>query len=198
MYDEEAISLSPTEAFVLAMVKHGGLRSLYEFHELAGLSHGAVYPVLQKLEKLGLLESDFPKGQRKRTYRLTTDGESQLEVDWLAGCRKIPADSETLVRTAWVLSLFDRQHAREYLLRVAEVRFHDAEKIRIETLGVPLTESSSPIELFRYMQATMTAEIALTQAEVCKKLAVHFDDVKAGSKKKDVHLPKEKRKATDQ
>jgi DNA-binding PadR family transcriptional regulator len=193
MYDEESISLSPSEAFVLSMVMYGGLNSLYQFHQLAGLSHGAIFPILRRLEELHLLESAFTNGKRKRTYRVTADGESQLEVDWLAGWGKSPPDSESVVRTAWVLSLFDPEHAKEYLLHIAEVRVLDAEKIRARSWRGQRTVATTPLERFRFMQDSMMAELLKAQAEVCTTLAANFNHLKAERKTKGVKPPKEKK-----
>jgi DNA-binding PadR family transcriptional regulator len=194
MYDEESISLSPSEAFVLSMVKYGGLSSLYQFHQLAGLSHGAIFPILRRLQELHLLESAFVnKGKRTRTYRVTADGESQLEVDWRAGWGKSPPDSESVVRTAWVLSLFDPEHANEYLLHIAKIRLLGAEKIRVQSWRGQRTLATTPLERFRYMQDSMMAALLKAQAEVCTTLAANFNHLKAERKTTGVKPPKEKK-----
>jgi len=196
MYDEESISLSPSEVFVLSMLRYGGLNSLYQFHEQAGLSHGAIFPILRRLEELHLLESAFTKGKRKRMYRVTADGEAQLEVDWLAGWRKTPPDSESVVRTAWVLSLFDLEHAQEYLLHIAETRFLDAEKIRVQSSHAPRSTTIAPLDRFRFMQESMVSEVLQAQGAVCKRLAVYFNQAKAEGKSKGVKPPKEKKQSS--
>ena len=69
-----------------------------------------------------------------------------------------------------MLSLFDPEHANEYLLHIAEIRLLDAEKMRAQSWGGQGTVATTPLERFRFMQDSMMAELLKAQAEVCTTL----------------------------
>ena len=48
------------------------------------VEHGSLYPALHRLEKLGLIDSDWKKTEKKqraRYYRLTAAGRKQLATE---------------------------------------------------------------------------------------------------------------------
>ena len=52
--------------------------------EVLQVEHGSLYPALHRLEKLGLIDSDWKtteKKQRARYYRLTAAGRKQLATE---------------------------------------------------------------------------------------------------------------------
>ena len=50
-------------------------------HGRLDLPEGTVYPALHRLERSGLLASDWSdRGRRRRVYRLTTKGERELGI----------------------------------------------------------------------------------------------------------------------
>lgn len=57
-----------------------GLRG--QSNDVFDLPEGTVYPALHRLEKTGLLQSDWSVvgGRRRRTYQLTRKGQKSLEV----------------------------------------------------------------------------------------------------------------------
>ncbi len=73
--------MTQVTALVLRAVA-GDLRYGFEIMEACGLPSGTVYPTLRRLEKAGLLESNWETDQearaagrpRRRTYALTPDG----------------------------------------------------------------------------------------------------------------------------
>lgn len=78
------------DLLILAVVssgpKHGyavieGLRDLSQ--QTFDLPEGTVYPALHRLEKGGLLASEWStvSGRRRRTYRLTKKGEKSMVVE---------------------------------------------------------------------------------------------------------------------
>ena len=53
-------------------------------NEVLHVEHGSLYPALHRLEKLGLIDSDWKtteKKQRARYYRLTAAGKKQLATE---------------------------------------------------------------------------------------------------------------------
>ena len=64
------------------------------------VNQGSLYPALQRLEKLGLITSDWDtsdNNRRARYYRLTASGRRALG-DELASWRKFAAGLETVLR----------------------------------------------------------------------------------------------------
>jgi PadR family transcriptional regulator AphA len=84
-------SLSKTAYTILGMLRLGR-RTGYEIKSLVDVStrffwaasYGQIYPELNRLEKLGLIEGerDDSDGRRRKAYELTEDGERALR-EWL-------------------------------------------------------------------------------------------------------------------
>src|SRR3954468_8606254 len=104
------MSLSPTARLVLGMLRLGRHNG-YEIKQLAdvsarffwSVSYGQLYPELKRLEEAGLVTGeDEPSGnRRRRSYRLTDDGELALDA-WLTG----PEELSVGVRDEGLLKLF--------------------------------------------------------------------------------------------
>jgi DNA-binding PadR family transcriptional regulator len=78
------------DLLVLAVLADGPLHGyavIESLRERSGeafdLPEGTVYPVLHRLERAGLLASDWDEdsGRRRRTYRLTTPGRGAFEAE---------------------------------------------------------------------------------------------------------------------
>ena len=85
---------------VLASAPAHGYAVIEELKNRSGgtfeLPEGTVYPALHRLERAGLLQSawDDAEGRRRRVYRLTRRGRTQLERrkrDWLEFSRAVEA-----------------------------------------------------------------------------------------------------------
>jgi DNA-binding PadR family transcriptional regulator len=72
------IRLTHTTALVLSALAEGH-RHGFEIMEVSGLPSGTVYPVLRRLEREGILSSEWEAapgpGPRRRVYALTAQGE---------------------------------------------------------------------------------------------------------------------------
>lgn len=75
--------------------------------ETFDLPEGTVYPALHRLEKAGLLESDWAEvnGRRRRTYRLTRKGHGALGEEKRVWQEFSDAIRSVLKETAWAISL---------------------------------------------------------------------------------------------
>lgn len=71
------------------------------------LPEGTVYPALHRLEKAGLLESDWTEvnGRRRRTYRLTKRGRAALGEQREVWQEFSDAITSVLKEAAWATSL---------------------------------------------------------------------------------------------
>ena len=86
---------------VLAVLSGGPLHGYAVIEELKArsggeldLPEGTVYPALHRLERRGLLKSDWSQaeGRRRRVYRLTSSGRRELESktrEWRAFARVV-------------------------------------------------------------------------------------------------------------
>lgn len=75
--------------------------------ETFDLPEGTVYPALHRLQKAGLLESDWTEvnGRRRRTYRLTKKGQGALGEQRLGWEQFSDAIGAVLKEAAWASSL---------------------------------------------------------------------------------------------
>lgn len=71
------------------------------------LPEGTVYPALHRLEKAGLLESDWTEvnGRRRRTYRLTRQGRGALGAQRKVWQEFSEAMTSVLKEATWATSL---------------------------------------------------------------------------------------------
>src|SRR5664279_2515283 len=85
--------------FLLTMISKGGLRTLYDLQQQAGLQPGGINPIVRQLENGGLLERSEEGKRRRRTMVVSTEGEKVLAADWL-GCLVFHRDVESVLRAA--------------------------------------------------------------------------------------------------
>ncbi len=91
--------------FVLAAVKHG-LDTAYDLNRFADLSVGATLPLMERLERSGLLRSKGgPRGSKQ--YSLTVAGRSLLQRSWRKLLGEIPREFEAILRIAYVAAVMD-------------------------------------------------------------------------------------------
>ena len=102
------------DLLLLAVVSDGakhGYAIIDELRERSGdqfdLPEGTVYPALHRLEKAGLLESDWAEvnGRRRRTYRLTRKGHGALGEQKRVWDEFSDAIAAVLKEAAWASSL---------------------------------------------------------------------------------------------
>ena len=115
------LSRDMTKGLVRLRVLHaataGAISGVELSHELAQAGHyvspGTLYPLLHEMEKAGWLKSKGKtiKGKRRRYYRLTGKGKSQLDqalaaLDrFLDGIRPLPAAATTPLSTPDALAI---------------------------------------------------------------------------------------------
>jgi PadR family transcriptional regulator, regulatory protein PadR len=72
------------------------------------LPEGSVYPALHRLEKTGLLASEWEPGavRRRRVYRLTEQGRAALAAEQRDWRRLVSAVEAVIRRPAWIAEGF--------------------------------------------------------------------------------------------
>jgi DNA-binding MarR family transcriptional regulator len=109
------------DLFVLALIAHGGLRSLYELQRGVGLQPGGVQPVLRRLEHQGLLKRSEQQTRRRRLMTVTIKGERVLADEWRSCFEHGHADVESVLRsTAIAVLMQERQCAHDFLLSASD------------------------------------------------------------------------------
>jgi len=116
------------DLFVLGMLKHAHLETLYDFRR-AGVPGGMSLPSLRKLCGQDLVAAAPEKGSTRLKYALTARGEDI--PNWALGQQlsRIPRSSEAVQRTFW-LTHFEgqRREADAYLTSAAFQREREARK----------------------------------------------------------------------
>src|SRR5690242_11854721 len=125
----EMMQASNFDLFVLGMLKHAHLETLYHFRR-AGVPGGMTLPTLRKLCAAGLVDATPVQGSAKLKYTLTARGASIPNVEVAQQLRRIPRSSEAVQRTFWMTHFMmdDRREADAYLLYAVRDREREAGK----------------------------------------------------------------------
>jgi PadR family transcriptional regulator PadR len=92
---------------VLAEAPRHGYAVIEELRERSGevfdLGEGTVYPVLHRLERAGLLSSEWGDagGRRRRSYHITAAGTAKLAVDRANWNRFVSGVAAVIGRSPW-------------------------------------------------------------------------------------------------
>src|SRR5664279_5158926 len=103
----ETINHEPSEVmpfFLLSLISRGGLHTLYDFQQQAGLQPGGVQPILRQLENGGLVKRSQEGKRRRRVIATTEEGETVLAAGW-PSCLVFHLDIESDLRAATIALL---------------------------------------------------------------------------------------------
>jgi len=98
------------DLLVLAVLADGprhGYAIIEQLRERSGevfdLAEGTVYPVLHRLERAGVLRSEWSEagGRRRRTYELTAPGRAKLEAERVTWHQFSNAVAAVVGKTPW-------------------------------------------------------------------------------------------------
>jgi DNA-binding PadR family transcriptional regulator len=184
---------NPNHILVLALVETG-LKTTYDLKLQAGISVGQTGPVLQHLERAGLLTAE-PGTRRSLRYSITDKGASQLRAvlatgkteSWWVGIFGFFESIPRAVFLAWLASDLDDfprwlGYAEEELQAAAQRAKQEAEDLRnqMERLrrnpaarGRPLLVGTT----YRWMKAETDALLLAAQAELVDTLAPLLTDL---------------------
>jgi len=93
------------DLFVLALVQRG-CATAYDFKSQAGISVGSSAPVLDRLEKAGLIKGSSPGVRKRQQFSITKSGTKTLESGWRDLLASRPTDPDATLRItylAWAL-----------------------------------------------------------------------------------------------
>jgi DNA-binding PadR family transcriptional regulator len=172
------------EIFVLAAVE-GGLDTAYDLNRFADLSVGATLPLMERLERSGLLRSKGgPRGSKQ--YSLTVAGRSQLQRSWRKLLGEIPREFEAILRIGYVAAVMDTTlgPTRRFLNAAADERQRMAERRQRQANAILKEPGQGPFGRgHRWVRAHSDSARLDTEAAVLTKLAARRDLA-------DVLLPK--------
>ncbi len=138
------------ELFLLGVVTHGKLRSMYELQRTAGLEPGSIQPALRRLEKQELLVRSKETRRRRRLIEATEKGRQVLEQHWRGSLRTF-ADVESILRAAGIAVLMGAPgEASSYLNFMANE--YD-QKSPSEQTRLAISQSASPVQWYGFMRA---------------------------------------------
>ena len=116
------------DLFVLGMLKHAQLETVYDFRR-AGVPGGMSLPTLRKLRARGLVAATPVEGRTKLKYALTELGENIEGVALWQQLSRIPRSSEAAQRSFWLNHFMGhRREADAYLTSAAFQREREARK----------------------------------------------------------------------
>jgi DNA-binding MarR family transcriptional regulator len=154
------------EIFILAVVAHGGLHSLYELQARAGLQPGGVQVALRRLESGGLLERTEQQRRRRRVINVTPEGARVLVEQWRSCVRDYP-DIESVLRAATVgLLMDDLRTTDSYLVEMAAKHEGQGNK----QPGNELQPGKSPMEFYAWTRWLWEARRHQTVAGVLRQI----------------------------
>jgi DNA-binding PadR family transcriptional regulator len=162
------------ELFVLALVLRD-VNTPYAMLATAGLSPGATLPVLNRLEKAGLVRKGKPGARGRMEFEVTASGRQQLKVGWRP-LLESPAqgDIESILRIVAlsVLSQADKKMVLDFLESARTSKVKNALRRTSEAKAAkdPLSDESDT-GLYAWMQATHAAARLASEAKVLRQLA---------------------------
>jgi DNA-binding PadR family transcriptional regulator len=169
---------SSLELLVLTFVQEG-LRTPYELKARGGLSLGSTVPALARLASDGLLRSSKPGARGSRSFEVTEKGLRTLEHDARILSEAPAADSEAVLRTAYLIFKYASPvKAADFLTfsatnaeAMAKVATAEAERFGAATT---LVDTAA----YRAMRARTDAARLEAEGKVFGKLAAKFRDSK--------------------
>ena len=190
-------SNSPNHILILALVECG-LKTTYDLKLQAGVSVGQSGPVLQHLEKAGLLTAE-PGTRRSQRYSITAKGKSELRAaiasgkneNWWVGTFGFFESIPRAVLLAWLASELEDfpkwlGYAEEELQAAAQRTEQEAEDLRnqMERLRRNPSPRGKPLLVgttYRWLKATTQAALLKAQTELVNELAPLLTDLPAAS-----------------
>jgi DNA-binding MarR family transcriptional regulator len=138
------------ELFLLGVVTHGKLRSMYELQRVVGLEPGGIQPALRRLEERGLVVRSKQERRRRRLIEVTDQGRQVLEQHWRDSLQ-IYADIESILRAAGIAVLMGVPgDASSYLNFMANE--YD-QKLPSEQTRLAISQSASPLQWYGFSRA---------------------------------------------
>ncbi len=156
------------ELFLLGVVRHGKLRSMYELQRTAGLEPGGIRPALHRLEKQELLVRSGEARRRRRLLQVTEKGQQVLEQQWSKCIQPYP-DAESVLRAAGLAVLMGQpQYACNLLNSTANEYERKAGAAQANSVQ---PQSASPLQLYGSMRALWQARRHQSAAGVFRDIA---------------------------
>jgi DNA-binding MarR family transcriptional regulator len=173
------------DCFILALIGKMNLTSLYAFRQEAELEPGGIRSALKHLEERDLITRAEPGTRMRRDMALTEAGRTFLDDSWKM-CLREYADSESVLRAAWVASVMsDLGQAAIYLQRMGEKRHMEASETRKKAEHLERKNKTSSLFDYRWMRTWTEADQRGAESEAFLLISRSVWE----RSRKDVQLP---------
>jgi DNA-binding MarR family transcriptional regulator len=157
--------------FIMACIAHGGLNTFYAFQQKTGLQPGSIRPVVNGLEKTGLLERSEGEKRGRRTMVLTKAGVTFVAEEWKKGL-DAKREVESILRSTTVaLLMHDIGAALNFLHQSAVERERPQGP---NEFGEPSRERG-PIEFHTTTRAVYASRRRSMEAVVLREIAQYLE-----------------------
>ena len=158
------------ELFILALVQRG-CGTPYDLKSQAGISVGSSAPVLERLEKTGLIRGSAPGVRRRRQFSLTKSGKSTLESSWQELLATRPTDPDAILRIIYLAWSLGRQNTVSDFVQASALSLQNAASTRrAEANQMQPMAAKLAGEAFRWLKASFEAARLDAQSKALKEL----------------------------
>jgi DNA-binding PadR family transcriptional regulator len=159
------------DLFVLALVQRGCVTP-YDLKARAGISVGSSAPVLERLEKSGLIRGSVPGIRDRRQFSITKSGKNTLESGWQSLIETRPTDPDAILRITYLAWALGRQSLASDFTEASAVTLRNAAAIRNAEAN-QLSESVKDLggEAFRWLKATFEGARLEAQSKALRELS---------------------------
>jgi len=154
---------------LLVAIEDPQLASIYAMQEELGLAWGVLRPALVRMEVEGLIERKERGRHGRRSYGLTVAGREEVDTAWKS-CLDPQADTETILRGAWVASIKDTDTAVGFLMSAADRREEES-RARARAAESLRESISATGPRYRWARLLCQSEVMIAEASAFRKIA---------------------------
>ena len=158
------------DLFILALVQRD-CATPYDMKAKAGISVGSSAPVLQRLEKAGLIKGSVAGVRDKRQFAITKSGVIALKKGWRNLLSTRPTDPDAVLRITYLAWTLGRQkHVSEFI---------EASALNLENAGATRRAEANQLqpstvdlggEAFRWLKSSFEAARLEAQSKALREL----------------------------
>ena len=158
------------DLFILALVQRG-CATAYAFKSQAGISVGSSAPVLERLEKSGLIEGSSPGVRERRQFSITKSGAKALESGWRRLLAVRPTDPDAILRIAYLAWALGRRSDLPDFIDASSITLKNAAASRLaEANQLQPMAGNLGGAAFRWLKASFEAARLEAQSQALKEL----------------------------
>jgi DNA-binding PadR family transcriptional regulator len=161
---------SDLELFILALVQRN-CATPYDLKSQAGISVGSSAPVLERLEKSGLIKGSSPGVRDRRQFSMTKLGQKVLESEWQALLATRPTDPDAILRITYLAWVLGRESIVSDFIAASAITLQNAAATRqAEANEIQQMAANLGGEAFRWLKSSFEAARLEAQSKALKEL----------------------------